>query len=491
MTRRRRDSRHTAPVRVAVETHGCRLNQAEGDALAERLRRAGHELVEPERAELYLLNSCTITHQADADARAAVRRLRRRHPEVRVVVTGCYANAEPERLAAMAEVDGVVGNLEKQGRGLVQQLEALVAGPPAGAKLISVERLFRRRPSLSEPQPDPDLGQRSAEPPGEGPGEGPGETPVEAPVEPGRTRPLLKVQDGCDYQCSFCIVPQVRGRSRSVTLPQLRERLQAHVADGRPEVVLTGVHLGLWGRDLAPGRGAPRLPELVAGLLAAVPTARLRLGSVDPHEVGGALVELLARGVDESGAGLCQHLHLPVQSGDDGVLRAMRRAHRVADLERLVPRLRAGAPHIGLGTDVIVGFPGEDEDAFARSYALFERLRLPFAHVFTWSPRAGTAAVDLPNRVPPERAAARSRALRERSARAHREFAASQLGRERAAGGLRRRERRTGDLLGLADNFLKLRIADPQRRLDSHLGRRVRVRVRSQAGGRLCAVLTD
>jgi threonylcarbamoyladenosine tRNA methylthiotransferase MtaB len=418
-------------VRFAVETHGCRLNQAETDALVARLEAHGHERVAVEHAELYLLNSCAITSAADTDARAAIRRAHRRNPGAKLVITGCQANADPEQLAAMPELAAVIGNAEKQGPALLDQLAELAR--PRAERLIAVEDLTRRVQARSWSHA--------------------------AAAQPARTRPLLKVQDGCDYQCSFCIVPRVRGRSRSVAPERVVAQLRAQVEAGAPEVVLTGAHLGLWGRDLErdPSR-RPRLADLVACLLAEVPGARLRLGSVDPHEVDDELVALLGRGVDADGAGLCPHLHLPIQAGDDGLLRTMRRAHTVADLERLVPRLRAAAPAIALGTDVIVGFPGETDAAFERTLALFEAQAIPFAHVFVWSPRSGTAAVDLPGRVRPEVAAARSEALRDRVARQRERFLEAQLGVERSAVILRRPARRTGALLALTDNYVTVQI---------------------------------
>lgn len=435
-------------MRFAVETHGCRLNQAETDALVEQLRARGHELVDVAQAQLYLLNSCAITHAADADARAAIRRARRGNPAVRVVITGCHANAEPDALAAMTELDAVLGNAEKRKPELLATLEQ-IAG--TSERLIAVERLSRRV------RPDP-----WATPPA---------------AAPRRTRPLLKVQDGCDQQCSFCIVPQVRGRSRSASLARAREQLGALVKAGAPEVVLTGAHLGSWGRDLDTDARVGGLAHLVGGLLSHAPDARLRLGSVDPHEVDDALISWLAAGVNHDGAGLCQHVHLPVQSGDDQVLAAMRRAHRAADLERLIPRLRAAAPHIALGTDVIVGFPGETEAAFERTLALLDGGSIPFAHVFQWSPRRHTAAVELRDRVAPDQAARRSRVLRERVAVAQRAFVDAMLGCERSAVVLRRRAKKTGSLTALTDNFLRVRIEGP----DALIGKRVRVRIEARA----------
>lgn len=435
-------------MRVAVDTHGCRLNQAESDAIAAALHARGHELVDAlEQADCYVLNTCTITAEADADTRAAIRRATRRNPELRVVVTGCHASAEPEAIAALPGVSAVVGNLDKQ---QLEPLLAAIAGTYT-SNLVPLARLRRgERPPIAALAPA---------------------------TAPARTRPLLAVQDGCDLACSFCIVPQVRGRSRSVPLSLAIERLAT--LDHHAEVVLTGAHLGLWGRELddaptpARGRRRSRLGELLAGLLAARPHARLRLGSVDPHEVEPDLVALLGRGIDARGAGLCQHLHLPIQSGDDELLRAMRRGHDVADLERLVPRLRAGAPEIALGTDVIVGFPGEREAAFERTLALFERLEIPLAHVFAWSPRPGTAAIELPERVDPQVAARRSASLRERVASHWRRFVERQIDHERSAIVLRHRDRRSGELVVRTDNAIDLRVAGP----DAALGRRARVRI--------------
>jgi threonylcarbamoyladenosine tRNA methylthiotransferase MtaB len=448
---RRRD--YTPPVRFAVETHGCRLNQAETDALVEQLRGRGHEQVVVQHAQLFVLNGCAITHAADADARAAIRRARRCNPDARVVVTGCQANADPERLAAMPELDAVIGNIEKRGPELLEMLEriAVRGGEAAHNKLIAVERLTRRV------RPEPWIMPPAA--------------------QPRRTRPLLKIQDGCDHQCSFCIVPSVRGRSRSASFEQVSTQLGALVDAGAPEVVLTGAHLGSWGRELV-GATPNGLAGLCAALLSQHARARLRLGSVDPHEVDDELCSLLAKGVDEHGAGLCQHIHLPVQSGDDGVLRTMRRGHRADDLARLLARLLGEAPEIGVGTDVIVGFPGESEAAFERSLALFEGGAIPFAHVFTWSPRRATAAAELPDRVPPDQAARRSAALRRAVARGYREFVARALDRERSAVVLRRRTP-SGMLIALTDNFLRVRVDGP----DSVLGRRVRVRVLESSPG--------
>jgi threonylcarbamoyladenosine tRNA methylthiotransferase MtaB len=362
-------------MRVAIDTHGCRLNRFESDAMAEALARAGHTWAEHVgEADVYVLNSCTITHAADADARRAVRRARRENPGVQVVLTGCLANADPAAAAALPGVDAVLGNADKgQLAALLRQLPAVSSGPA----LVSVSALTRRMPFI----------------------------PLPPAVASRRARALLKVQDGCDYRCAFCIVPQVRGGSRSLPVHEVVAQAQRLVAAGVPELVLTGVHLGTYGRDLRP---RTRLAELVAALVPRLGAARLRLSSVDPHELDDELLALMAAHPQT----ICRHLHLPVQAGDDGVLRRMRRGHTAEAFAALVRRAVVMIPGVAVGSDVIVGHPGEDTTAFERGAALLRSLPLAYLHVFPYSPRQGTAAADMPDAAPPAERARRSAELR-------------------------------------------------------------------------------
>jgi threonylcarbamoyladenosine tRNA methylthiotransferase MtaB len=438
-------------MKVAIESHGCRLNQAEGDGLARLLREAGHELVDdPAQADYFVLNGCTVTHDADADARRRIRAVHRLDANTKILVTGCFANAHPELAAELPGVEAVFGNVEKD------ELPAALATPTQG--LIRLDSLTRKRPG----QRPLIAAARMAD------------LPVASPKN--RARAYLKVQDGCNYQCSFCIVPQVRGRSRSVELETARSQMRELVAEGRPEVALTGVHLGTWGWDIGQREGG--LASLVEGLLSEVGESRIRLGSLDPHELSPQLVDLMAREAPR----LCRHFHLPVQSGDDGILAAMRRAHRDEDLRRSLPAAVAAVRGVAIGSDIIVGFPGEDEGAFERSVALFDDLPLHYAHVFTYSPRAGTHAAELHERpdlrVAPDVAKRRNRVLRDRVARNWHAFRETQLGEELEVMVWRRRHRKTGKLVGLTDNYIKVQFEGP----DEMLGRSARVRLEALEG---------
>ncbi len=428
-------------VRVVLHTHGCRQNHAESDALEAALLRAGHDVVDDvTSADMAVLNSCTITHNADADMRKWVRRMKRDAPHVSVWVTGCAAQGNPQGVAAMPEVDGVLGNLEKDG--LAQALRQAQA---TSATLVSVTSLHRRTPVAAS----------SA-------------LPAAAPRT--RVRALLKVQDGCNYQCSFCIVPSVRGPSRSLPIERLRDDMARMVEGGAREVVLTGIHLGTWGRDLRPRK---RLHELVDALLPALGPARLRLSSIDPHEVDEGLIALL----EQHPTQLCRHVHLPVQSGDPDVLRRMRRGHTAEDFDHLARTLLTRLPDLAIGTDVIVGFPSETAGAFQHTHNLLAAHALAYHHVFRYSPRTGTAAAQWPDDVPSHEKARRNRVLRELSAEQAQAFVARQAG--ATLDGIVETTR-GGEPVVLTGNYLRLKLVGSARP-----GSRVRVRVDEDGGAQL------
>ncbi|MEZ4453466.1 MAG: tRNA (N(6)-L-threonylcarbamoyladenosine(37)-C(2))-methylthiotransferase MtaB [Nannocystaceae bacterium] len=435
-------------MRVALTTLGCRLNHFETAAMARLAEEAGHTLVDGDApADVHVVNTCAITHEADADSRQRIRQIARRAPGTKIVVTGCYADAEPEIVRGLPGVALVVGNRMKD-----RWLPALAAATAAARVDVVLGDLTRHR-RIAELRPA---------------------------IEARRSRALLKIQDGCNYRCAFCVVPSVRGRSVSLTPATIHEHLAELVAAGVPEVVLTGVHLGTYGWDRSPRL---ELVDLVAGLLPALGGARLRLGSLDPHELDDRLIELLAGAEGR----ICRHLHLPIQSGDDEVLRRMRRAHRAADLADRVPRLAARVPGIAVGTDVIVGFPGESEAAFDRTYALLESLPIAHFHVFPYSVRSGTEAATMDDPVAPADRARRSERLRGLSRRKWAAFCGSNRGAVVDAVVHRARDRRSGDLVALSDNFIKVVVPGDE----GHLGRRVRVEILEVDGDRTRGRLVD
>jgi threonylcarbamoyladenosine tRNA methylthiotransferase MtaB len=373
--------------RVALVALGCRVNRAELDALAAELGESFAVAREGEAADFVVVNTCTITADAGSAARRTIRRAAREHPGARVVAAGCHAEISPGELAALPGVAAVVG-ARRQGT-LAAVLGALRAGVPAEVPDRSAEE-------------DASWGAMP-----------------EAPAR--HTRPFLKVQDGCDRRCSYCVVPLARGPSRSLPFDEALRRL-ALLGARHPEVVLTGVHLGAYGRELSPRRS---LAELVAAAVRARSVLRLRLSSVEPDELPLELLDSR-----ETAAGLCEHLHLPLQSGSARVLAAMRRPYGPGRFREVVEAVAARLPGACLGTDVLAGFPGETERDHRATVALVESLPLAYLHVFPFSPRPGTPAAELPGRIAAEAVRERARELLAVSERKWRGFLASRIGRE-------------------------------------------------------------
>ncbi len=369
-------------LRVAVATLGCKVNQYESRALEEALEARGHRVVPAgDDPDVVVVNSCTVTHRSDRDVRSLVRRVRRERPAARIVVTGCLAQVDPGAVEALG-VDAVVGNADK----------------------LSIPERLGEGIAVARPRPLPS-----------------GPLPA-APVHrfAGRARAFLKVQDGCEAGCAYCIVPMARGPSRSLPPDEVARGLQRLRGAGHGEVVLTGVHLGFWGRDLSP-------PRTMADLLDVAEESgvgRLRLSSLEPLEVTAEVVARLA-----AGGPWCPHLHVPLQSGDDRVLGAMGRPYTAAVFAERVGAAAEAVPELCLGLDVIVGFPGEDDRAFGNTVRLLESLPLAYLHVFPFSPRQGTRAVDMAGRVDPAVVKDRARVLRALSRDKQRSFWGRQVGR--------------------------------------------------------------
>jgi threonylcarbamoyladenosine tRNA methylthiotransferase MtaB len=344
---------------VEIVTFGCRLNAFESEVILREAESAG-------LVETIVINSCAVTNEAVAQARQSIRRLKRERPSSRIVVTGCAAQTQPETFAAMVEVDRVVGNDDKmRGQAWSDARVALDAGAGFGveqSEKIAVSDIMAVREMA------PHL--------------------VEG-FQRGLPRVFVQVQNGCDHRCTFCIIPYGRGNSRSVPMGAVVAQVRALVERGHVEIVLTGVDLTSYGADLP---GAPKLGLLTKQILRHVPELqRLRISSVDSIEVDSYLLEVIAD--DER---LMPHLHLSLQSGDDLILKRMKRRHSRKDAVEFCAQLRRLRPDIALGADIIAGFPTETEAMFARSQDLVEACGLTFLHVFPYSPRPGTPAARMP-----------------------------------------------------------------------------------------------
>jgi threonylcarbamoyladenosine tRNA methylthiotransferase MtaB len=433
----------SAPT-VAIATLGCRLNQVDSRDLATRLEQRGFRMVPFESpADVVVVNSCTVTGRADVSNRQMIRRARRRGGP-RVVVTGCWAQTDPDAVAAMRDVDAVVGNADKHRLpDIVEELLALRGARPEGPRIISTD--IHAVTQLTPPAPPrPSL----------------------------RARAFLKVQEGCQHRCAFCIVPIARGVSRSLAPSVVLDHARRLVELGHPEIVLTGVDLGRYGADLVP---RTTLAALVRELTALRGLSWLRLSSVLPAYFSEELVDVVT-----SAGVVAPHLHIPLQSGSDRVLRAMRRPYNVAMYRRLVDRLAASLPRLGLGADVIVGFPGESDADFAATMALVESLPFSYLHVFGYSDRRGTEAAVLRGHVDARTIAARSAALRALAARKNQAYRHAMVGQIREALVLETRDRATGALVGLTDDYVEVLFegADELMRTITH------VRIRHVAGER-------
>lgn len=417
-------------MRVSFHTLGCKTNQYDTERMRQELEaRGGATVTELSGAEVCVLNSCTVTNQADAEARKLIRRMRRENPRLRIIVAGCSAALRAPQYEAMAGVAGVV-----RGHDPVAVAEAVETALPP---LISL----RVRGSLERLDREPVGGRLLLE-------------------HEGRTRGWLKIQDGCDRKCAFCATRLARGPSRSRSQDEI-VREAVRLARRHPELVLTGVHIGHYGRDLS---SRDSLAGLLRRLVDEVPDVRFRLGSIEATEVDDPLLDLLATESDR----VAPHLHMPLQSGSDAVLRRMRRWHTRQAYRARALEIAGRLSTLGLGADIITGYPGETEAEHEETLALVEELPFTYLHVFPFSPRDGTPAAELVQEMPvPQRVAGeRSRELRERVVEKGATYRSARLG-----GPAEVALERAGTV-GLTGDYLRVAVrnADPERRRALHTG---------------------
>ena len=421
-----------------IQNFGCRATQADAAAIERQLADRGYVPVRTAAgADVVVVNTCTVTASADAQARRAIRSVHRANPRARIVVTGCYAQRAPEELAQLEGVAWVVGNSHKP------EIPHLVEQMSSG--FVPLGELQSDPMSLAHAPAKILTGNIFEQ-----------TTVLVAPVaggEAGHTRPTLKIQDGCNNRCAYCVIPFVRGRSRSLSPDHVLDEVRRLAAAGYREMVLSGINLGSYGRDLRP---RVEFADLIRRILDESPLERLRISSVEPMDVTQDLVALVA-----STDRLAPHFHIPLQSGSDRILAAMHRWYRAAHYARRVELIRELLPHAAIGADLIAGFPGETNADHRATLELVRRLPFTYLHVFAFSKRPGTEAAAMSNEVPPEVIQQRSRELRALAAEKAAAFRATQLNRLLRVLTLRRSgEGPTGTWTEtLSSNYLEVRVA--------------------------------
>jgi threonylcarbamoyladenosine tRNA methylthiotransferase MtaB len=426
-----------------IENFGCRATQADGAAIEHQFRELGLDRAPDRNAARYVvLNTCAVTASAEQDARAAIRRIRRQNPACKIVVTGCYAQRVPAEVASLPGVFAVIGNSHKSNlakialrkdskkggyeEGSFVPATSLSAAP--GAEIF-VSDIFAHSQLLAAPVFD------SANE---------------------RTRPNLKVQDGCNNRCSFCVIPSLRGRSRSLPLEEVVREVNQLVEAGYREVVISGINLGRWGRDLQMSNGHPlEFEELVVAILDETSLEKLRISSVEPMDWSDSFIQLMA-----DLPRIAKHAHVPLQSGSDTVLRRMHRKYRPWHYREKIEKIRTAMPDAAIGADVMVGFPGETEAEFRETVRMIEDLPFTYLHVFTFSARPGTPAATMPNQVPVRVARERNRILRDLATAQKQTFMRAFLGKPLMAITLNKTSQGADSIVteALSDNYLQMTI---------------------------------
>ena len=399
-------------MRIALTTLGCKINQYDSAVIRSRLEEKHSFVPFDEQADCYIINTCTVTDRADWEARQLVRRAKRRSPSSKVLLTGCYAQVSAAEVARVQGVDFVVG-LNR-----LDDLLRLVETTDFNTPRIHVSDVKRQRGV-------PVLGTRAL---------------------PGHTRAFLKIQEGCNYSCTYCIIPTARGLSRSVAPREVLHQVRLLAEAGYAEIVLTGIHLGGYGQDLIPKVDLTALLEVLVGSSL---VRRIRLSSLDPREVPERLLDLIA-----GSEVICPHLHICAQAGEDTILKQMRRNYDTAYYRELLSQTRERLPEAAIGSDLIVGFPGESDEQFERSLAYFASLPLTYFHVFPYSERRGTVASILSDPVPVPVKKSRAKRMRQLGAEKKEQFCQTFRGRRMPVLIEEKIDRGSGGRRGFTRNYL-------------------------------------
>ncbi len=439
-----------------METFGCRASQADGDAISAGLEALGACPADASREpDVVVVNTCSVTAEADRDARAYIRRVQRGNPKVRIVVTGCYAQRAPDEVAALPGVFAVVGNSHKsqvasialgslygqvgptsdQNRASAESQNVSAAMATSSAHFVPLESLAAARNTVPERLPGAPAFVLAGDIFAHSDFELPSmpDSAIDRLAESSaahRTRPTLKIQDGCGSRCTFCIIPSTRGNSRSLAKPQVLDSVERFISAGGRELVVSGINLGRWGRDLTPQM---RFEDLLAEIFETTPLPRLRISSVEPMDWTDGLIALMRHYGRGQHPRFARHVHMPLQSGSDRVLRRMHRRYRPWHYAERLAKVRAACPHASIGADVMVGFPGESDEEFRESYDFIAAQPLTYLHIFPFSARPGTSGWDLhqlhpvPAAVVRERTAALSDLIRQKNLAFRSAFIGKQL----------------------------------------------------------------
>jgi threonylcarbamoyladenosine tRNA methylthiotransferase MtaB len=433
-------------MKVAVGTIGCKLNHFESEAILESFRQNNFEIIDfKERADVYVINTCTVTGKSDYRSRQMIRKAVNSNKDAFIVVTGCYGQLKHHEIAEIEGVDLVLGNEEKTD--IVQYLDGLKK---------------RKRPQVivGDIHAKKDFSSLSIR------------------GFSGYTKAFIKIQTGCDFSCSYCTVWKARGRNRSERPEAVLRQVEKLINAGYQEIILTGVCLGNYGNDL---EGDISLARLLEKMIEIEELKRLRLSSIEPVEISPDLIDIMA-----SSQKICRHLHIPLQSGDDDILRRMNRKYDSAFYRQLIDTLRERMPDIGIGADVMVGFPGETDERFEKTKRFIEELSLTYLHVFNFSKREGTEAATMPGQVPSELRKERSRILRELGRKKSLEFKKSFLGKELEILVENTRDKDNNLLKGFSGNYIKVFLDGPE----TLMNRIIPVKVKKICDGRVYGELS-
>lgn len=407
--------------KIAIITLGCKVNQYDSVIMEEALCEKGYTIVNfRNQADIYIINTCTVTQKTDYQSRQLIRRAKRKNPHAKIIVTGCYAQIAPQAIAEIPGVSLVLGNAQKH-----NIADFITNSEGDGSPHVIVSDIHQQI-YFNDP-------------------------PLHSFTH--HTRAFLKIQDGCEAFCSYCIVPYARGRYRSLSSEETLKRLFTLDKAGFKEVVLSGIHLGAYGMDQNPSFPLLNLLQIIEQ---EKPVHRIRLSSLEPMDITSGLIDFLSKSQI-----VCPHLHLPLQSGDDEILKRMKRPYRSSDFERLVKRLNSKIPHLCLGIDAIAGFPGETDHQFMNTYKLLEGLPVSYFHVFPYSKREKTLAASFPDQIPGNTISTRSERLRKLGKTKKERFYSNYLGKKLNVLIEEKRDRQSGYLKGRSRNYIPVLLEGP------------------------------